>query len=203
MDTDAKPKSSDSGTSIDIGLIEVSPDTILASLDKSPSYYEHFAVIEAKHSMSEEDRVFEQLLVYTWQLYTLQHNRQFVWGVVVYSSNIRVCLLSPNEAVFSSTAMDVATGPGREAFIGSLVNCSFCDINQLGLDLTMTYLEDIKCWKIECLTEGGKGGPSYVYSNKAIVVADCLFGWHMQCFLGSLDMPPKDSELKHDIIKDS
>ncbi|KAJ1676450.1 hypothetical protein EV182_008167, partial [Spiromyces aspiralis] len=63
---------------------------------------------------------------------------------------------------------------------------------------------DIKCWKIECLTEGVKDGPSYVYSNKAIVITDCLFGWHMQCFLRSLNMPPKGSKLKHDVvIKDS
>ncbi|KAJ1680178.1 hypothetical protein EV182_000538 [Spiromyces aspiralis] len=41
-----------------------------ANLAKSPSYYELFAVIEAKCSMSEEDRAFEQLLVYTqsWML---------------------------------------------------------------------------------------------------------------------------------------
>ncbi|KAJ1676321.1 hypothetical protein EV182_008427, partial [Spiromyces aspiralis] len=60
---DVKPKGSDGGTVIDVGLVEVSPDGILAELDKSPSYYELFAVIEAKCSVSKEDRAFSQLLV--------------------------------------------------------------------------------------------------------------------------------------------
>ncbi|KAJ1672951.1 hypothetical protein EV182_006168 [Spiromyces aspiralis] len=68
----------------------------------------------------------------------------------------------------------------------------------------MTYLEDIECWKIECPTEDGEDGPSYVYSDKMIVIADRLFGRHTRCFLGSLDMPPEGSELKHDVVvKDS
>ncbi|KAJ1675569.1 hypothetical protein EV182_001010, partial [Spiromyces aspiralis] len=57
---DVKPKGSDGGTSIDIRIIEVSlPDTALADLDRSLSYYELFTVIEAKCSMSEEDKVFK------------------------------------------------------------------------------------------------------------------------------------------------
>ncbi|KAJ1680187.1 hypothetical protein EV182_000512, partial [Spiromyces aspiralis] len=86
-----------------------------------------------------------------------------------------------------------------------LVNCSFCDTDQLGLDPTMTYLKHIKCWKIECPTEDGEDSPSYVYSDEVIVVADRLFGRHTRCFLGSLDMPAEGSELKHDVVvvKDS
>ncbi|KAJ1675385.1 hypothetical protein EV182_001372 [Spiromyces aspiralis] len=199
--TDAKPKGSDGGTRIDIGLVEVSPDGTLA---KSPSYYELFAVIEAKCSVSKGNRAFEQLLMYTRQLYASQHDRRFAWGVVVCGSHVRVCLLGPNKAVFASTVMDVATGPGRKTFVEFLVNCSFCDIDQLGLDPTMTYLEDIKCWKIECPTEDGGEIPSYVYSDKVIVAADRLFGRHTRCFLGSLDMPAEGSELKHDVVvKDS
>ncbi|KAJ1673199.1 hypothetical protein EV182_005704 [Spiromyces aspiralis] len=150
-----------------------------SNLAKSPSYYELFAVIEAKRSMSGEDKAFEQLLVYTC---------------------IRVCLLGPNEAVFASMVMDVTTKPGRKAFVEFLVNCSFCDTDQLGLDPTMTYLEDIKCWRIECPTEDGEEVPSYVYSDKVIVAANRLFGRHMRCFLGSLDMLPKGSKLKHDVV---
>ncbi|KAJ1679048.1 hypothetical protein EV182_002833, partial [Spiromyces aspiralis] len=203
-DTDVKPEGSDGSTRIDVGLVEVSPDATLAELDKSPSYYELFAVIEAKRSVSGEDRAFEQLLVYTRQLYVLQHDRRFAWGVVVCGSHVRVCLLGPNEAVFASTVLDVATKPGRKTFVEFLVNCSFCDIDQLGLDPTMTYLEDIECWKIECPAEDGKDGPSYVYSDEVIVIAERLFGRHTRCFLGSLDMPTEGSELRHDVVvKDS
>ncbi|KAJ1675629.1 hypothetical protein EV182_000891 [Spiromyces aspiralis] len=202
--TDVKPKDSDGGTRIDIGLVEVSPDGTLANVAKSPSYYELFAVIEAKRSVSGEDEAFEQLLLYTRQLYALQHDRRFAWGVVVCGSHVRVCLLGLNEPVFASTVMDVATGPGRKAFVEFLVNCSFCDIDQLGLDPTMTYLKHIKCWKIECPTEDGEDGPSYVYSDEVIVAADRLFGRHTRCFLGSLDMPAEGSELRHDVVvKDS
>ncbi|KAJ1673231.1 hypothetical protein EV182_005641, partial [Spiromyces aspiralis] len=200
---DVKPKSSDGGTRSDIGLVEVSPGTALIDLDKSPGYYELFAVLEAKGSVSKETRVFEQLLVYTRQLYALQHDRRFAWGVVVCGSSVRVCLLSPNEPVFASTVMNVATRPGRKAFVEFLVNCSFCDTDQLGLDPTMIYLKHIKCWKIECPTEGEKG-PKYVYSDKVIVAADRLFCRHTRCFLGLLDMPPEGGELKHDVVvKDS
>ncbi|KAJ1675590.1 hypothetical protein EV182_000971, partial [Spiromyces aspiralis] len=78
-DADAKPESSDGGTMIDVGLVEVSPDGTLANVAKSPSYYELFAIIEAKRSVSKENRVFEQLLVYTRQLYASQHDRRFAW----------------------------------------------------------------------------------------------------------------------------
>ncbi|KAJ1679593.1 hypothetical protein EV182_001729, partial [Spiromyces aspiralis] len=206
-DADVKPTGSDGSIRIDIGLVEVSPGAALANLDKSPSYYDLFAVIEAKRSVSGEDRAFEQLLVYTRQLYALQHDRRFAWGVIVCGSHIRVCLFSPNEAVFASTVMDVATKPGRKAFVEFLVNCSFCDIDQLGLDPTVTYLKHIKCWKIECPTEGEKGkekDPKYVYFDKTIVAANRLFGRHTRCFLGSLDMPAEGSKLKHDVVvKDS
>ncbi|KAJ1669932.1 hypothetical protein EV182_008519, partial [Spiromyces aspiralis] len=121
---DVKPKGSDGGTRIDIGLVEVSPRAALANLDKSPSYYELFAVLEAKGSVSKEDRAFEQLLVYTRQLYASQRDRRFAWGVVVCGSSVRVCLLGPNEAVFASTVLDIATEPGRKAFVEFLVNCS-------------------------------------------------------------------------------
>ncbi|KAJ1675462.1 hypothetical protein EV182_001214 [Spiromyces aspiralis] len=172
-DTDAKPKGSNSSTRINIRLIEVSPDTVLADLDRLLSYYELFAVIEAKCSISGEDEAFEQLLVYTQQVYALQHDRWFTWDVVVCGSNVRVCLLGPNEAIW-------------------------------GLDLTIDYFKDIECWKIKCLMEGGKDSPSYIYSDRVIMDADHLFGWHTQCFLGLLDMLPEGSELKHDIvIKDS
>ncbi|KAJ1676391.1 hypothetical protein EV182_008282, partial [Spiromyces aspiralis] len=80
-DTDAKPKGSDGGTRIDIGLVEVSPDGTLAKVAKSPSYYDLFAVIEAKCSVSKENRAFSQLLLYTRQLYASQHDRRFAWGV--------------------------------------------------------------------------------------------------------------------------
>ncbi|KAJ1680301.1 hypothetical protein EV182_000287 [Spiromyces aspiralis] len=70
------------------------------NLAKSPSYYELFAVIEAKRSVSGEDEAFEQLLVYT---------RRFAWGVVVCGSSVRICLLGPNEAMFVLKVMDVAT----------------------------------------------------------------------------------------------
>ncbi|KAJ1674340.1 hypothetical protein EV182_003480 [Spiromyces aspiralis] len=204
VQADVKPKGSDGSIRINVKLIEVLLDGTLAKVDKPPSYYELFAVIEAKCSMSKENRAFEQLLVYTQQLYTLQHNRRFAWGMVVCGSHIRVCLLGPNEAMFASKVMDIATKPGRKTFVEFLINCSFCDIDQLGLDPTMTYLKDIKCWKIECPMEDGEEVPSYVYSNKVIVAANHLFGWHMQCFLGSLDMPPKGSKLRHDVVvKDS
>ncbi|KAJ1678762.1 hypothetical protein EV182_003402 [Spiromyces aspiralis] len=120
-------------------------------------------VIEAKCSILGENRAFEQLLVYTQQIYALQHDRQLAWGMTVCGSNIRVCLLSPNEAVFASTVMDIATGPGREAFVKFLVNCSFCNTDQLGLVSTMTYLKDIKCWKIKCLMEGREEGSKLKY----------------------------------------
>ncbi|KAJ1672536.1 hypothetical protein EV182_006985, partial [Spiromyces aspiralis] len=102
-DTDVKPEGSDGGTRIDVGLVEVSPDGTLANVAKSPSYYELFAVLEAKRSVSGEDEAFEQLLLYTRQLYASQHDRRFAWGVVVCGSHVRVCLLGPNEAVFAST----------------------------------------------------------------------------------------------------
>ncbi|KAJ1676609.1 hypothetical protein EV182_007844, partial [Spiromyces aspiralis] len=65
---DVKSEGSDGSTRIDIGLVEMSPDETLANVAKSPSYYELFTVLEAKGSVSKENRVFEQLLVYTWQL---------------------------------------------------------------------------------------------------------------------------------------
>ncbi|KAJ1675920.1 hypothetical protein EV182_000307, partial [Spiromyces aspiralis] len=151
------PEGSDGGTRIDVGLVEMSPDGTLAELDKSPGCYELFAVIEAKCSVSGEDEAFEQLLLYTRQLYALQHDRRFAWGVIVCGSSVRVCLLGPNEAVFASTVMDVATGPGRKAFVEFLVNCSFCDTNNLyrGLPITTTTGND-----------GGSGGPALIWPSR-------------------------------------
>ncbi|KAJ1677676.1 hypothetical protein EV182_005664, partial [Spiromyces aspiralis] len=68
----------------------------------------------------------------------------------------------------------------------------------------MTYLEDIKCWKIECPTEDGGDGPRCVYFDKMIVIADRLFGRHTRCFLGSFKRPTEGSKLRHDVVvKDS
>ncbi|KAJ1669645.1 hypothetical protein EV182_008666, partial [Spiromyces aspiralis] len=108
--------------------------------------------------VSGEDRAFEQLLAYTRRLYALQHDRRFAWGVVVCGSSVRVCLLDPNEAVFASTVMDVATGPGREAFVEFLVNCSFCNTKNLyrGLPIITTTTGN----------DGGSGGPALIWPSR-------------------------------------
>ncbi|KAJ1675625.1 hypothetical protein EV182_000901 [Spiromyces aspiralis] len=76
--------------------------------------------------------------------------------MVVCGSNVRVCLLGSNNAVFTLMVMDVAMKPGREAFVEFLVNCTFCDTNNLycGLPITTTTGND-----------GGSGRPAPIWPS--------------------------------------
>ncbi|KAJ2854543.1 hypothetical protein FB639_006353, partial [Coemansia asiatica] len=96
--SDATPDGADDYRRIDIGLTfkrklpddDVNDDASdeLDELDElnEPNYNDMLAVIEAKRLVSEQTRAYQQMYIYTRNVYPEQHNRQFVWGFTFCAS---------------------------------------------------------------------------------------------------------------------
>ncbi|KAJ2049462.1 hypothetical protein H4S04_003210 [Coemansia sp. S16] len=158
------------------------------------SYYEVFAVLEAKRKG--DDNGFKDALKRPYmnarEMYQQQHNLRFAWGVTVSGRLVRVCHFGHDRAI-SSCQMDVSTPKGRRSFIEVLVNWSFCEESQLGRDPTMEYLHDLRCWQIACPREKGCTGEGadvkYYYFSTVRCHAERVFGRHTRCFLATDIMP--------------
>ncbi|PIA18311.1 hypothetical protein COEREDRAFT_79807, partial [Coemansia reversa NRRL 1564] len=98
------------------------------------------------------DDALKQVLLYSRNIYSSQHNRRFVWALTVCSTQVHVCLLL-HDAVLVSETMDIAISDGRRQLIELLVNWSMCDQSQLGYDPTFYYNADVNKWIICCFDD--------------------------------------------------
>ncbi|KAJ1718006.1 hypothetical protein LPJ61_006955 [Coemansia biformis] len=87
---------------------------------------------------------FEQLFMYTRQVYPNQCYRRFVWGISQSRAETRVCIFVNNGAVVSH-AMNLHTPEGRCQFVQLLVDWSLCEPPLLGYDPTIELLDGLKC----------------------------------------------------------
>ncbi|KAJ2076505.1 hypothetical protein H4R24_005659 [Coemansia sp. RSA 988] len=140
-------------------------------------------------------RAFQQLFMYTRQLYVNQPDRRFAWGITVFGTEVRVCIFTSGGALASHT-MDISSDDGRRQYICLLVDWSLCEWHQLGYDPTVQRHQDLNCWEILVpplsADQDGASNPSAgkfstyaptpYYFSKAYVVADRLFGRHTRCY---------------------
>ncbi|KAJ1878262.1 hypothetical protein LPJ71_011024, partial [Coemansia sp. S17] len=181
---------------IDMGLVGAKINSPVEANNGRVLYYKVIAVLEAKRKGDDDGfrDAFEQLDIYTRQMYQQQHNLRFAWGITVSGTHVRVCLFGPDRAK-SSLLIDISKPEGRRAFIKVLVHWSLCEESQLGRDPTMEYLRDLKCWQIACPDKAGSMGKGadvkYYYFTTVSCQADCLFGRHTRCFLAT-DIRPTE-----------
>ncbi|KAJ2041716.1 hypothetical protein H4S04_007625 [Coemansia sp. S16] len=188
--SDYNPPDADDTMRIDMGLVGANINSPVEANNGRVLYYKVIAVLEAKRKGDDDGfrDAFEQLDIYTRQMYQQQHNLRFAWGITVSGTQVRVCHFGPNRAK-SFPLMDISKSEGRRAFIKVLVHWSLCEESQLGRDPTMEYLRDLKCWQIACPDEAGSMGEGadvkYYYFTTVSCQADRLFGRHTRCFLAT------------------
>ncbi|KAJ1909618.1 hypothetical protein LPJ71_003464, partial [Coemansia sp. S17] len=194
--SDYNPPDADDTMRIDMGLVGANINSPVEANNGRVLYYKVIAVLEAKRKGDDDGfrDAFEQLDIYTRQMYQQQHNLRFAWGITVSGTQVRVCHFGPNRAK-SSPLMDISKSEGRKAFIKVLVHWSLCEESQLGRDPTMEYLRDLKCWQIACQDKVGSMGEGadvkYYYFTTVSCQADRLFGRHTRCFLAT-DIRPTE-----------
>ncbi|KAJ2725945.1 hypothetical protein GGI07_000873 [Coemansia sp. Benny D115] len=105
------------------------------------------AIIEAKKYISDQSTAYEQLLLYTRNLYVCQFDCQFMWGFTVCDSIVCVCIIA-NDKVYPSDKIDLRTSAGRSELVTLLCNMSFCKVDQLGYDPSISYKKDENRWEI-------------------------------------------------------
>ncbi|KAJ2114089.1 hypothetical protein IW146_003362 [Coemansia sp. RSA 922] len=179
---------------IGVGLARAKADDPIDNNCRRVSYYEAFAVLEAKRKGDDDGfkDAFKRLYMNAREMYQQKHNLRFAWGVTISGRLVRVCHFGHDRAI-SSCHMDVSTPKGRRSFIEVLVNWSFCEESQLGRDPTMEYLHDLRCWQIACPSEKGCMGEGadvkYYYFSTFKCQAERVFGRHTRCFLATDIMP--------------
>ncbi|KAJ2770111.1 hypothetical protein IWQ57_002808 [Coemansia nantahalensis] len=153
-------------------------------------------------------------------MFASQFNLRFAWGLTQYRNEARACLFV-NSGAIASHAMDLRTPAGRGELVQLLVDWSLCELHQLGVDPTIRYRSDLRCWQIDVhdttdptpadevgidVDDGGRAFrtvPHYV--NQIYVAADRLFGRHTRCFPATATEPVSaDAPLMEDVLlKDS
>ncbi|KAJ2719163.1 hypothetical protein GGI07_005377 [Coemansia sp. Benny D115] len=156
------------------------------------------AIIEAKKYISDQSTAYEQLLLYTHNLYVCQFDCQFTWGFTVCNSIVRVCIIA-NDKVYLSDDIDLRKSEDRRELVMLLCNMSFCEVDQLGYDLSISYNKDKNRWETTVFDDDeiadGKPGRHVYKIDKQLSVADHLFGCHTRCFkCYKIQMPPDESD---------
>ncbi|KAJ2720559.1 hypothetical protein GGI07_004523 [Coemansia sp. Benny D115] len=106
-----------------------------------------FAIIEAKSDTDDQSTAYEHLLLYTRNLYVYQYDRQFTWGFTVCSSILHMCIIV-NDKVYSSDKIDFKEPEGRSELVTLLCNMSFCEVDQLGYDPSISFNKIADRWEI-------------------------------------------------------
>ncbi|KAJ2719781.1 hypothetical protein GGI07_005006 [Coemansia sp. Benny D115] len=110
------------------------------------NYMNMLAIIEAKKYTSDQSTAYEQLLLYTRNLYVCQYDHQFTWGFTVCNSIVHVCIIA-NDKVYPSDKIDLRTSAGRSELVTLLCNMSFCEVDQLGYDPSISYNKIADRWE--------------------------------------------------------
>ncbi|KAJ2213765.1 hypothetical protein EV179_003564 [Coemansia sp. RSA 487] len=204
--TDARPQDSEHDWRVDIALKCASlKETSLsrsvprntavkepAELEDRPELVDTFAYMELKYHEADMDNAYAQLFRYTKELYMAQHDRCFIWGMVMCNTTVHACIFGPNYAA-ASKSMKLTTGTGRKDFIRLFVNWSFCDSRKLGYDPAISYDYASQCLVIQADSSDNKTTKTF-YSREVIVCAERMFGRHTRCFKATATKPSPPDE---------
>ncbi|KAJ2718563.1 hypothetical protein GGI07_005698 [Coemansia sp. Benny D115] len=111
------------------------------------NYMNMLAIIKAKKYISNQSTAYEQLFLYTRNLYVCQFDCRFMWGFTVCGSIFCVCIIT-NDKVYLSDKIDLRKSEGRSELVTLLCNMSFCEVDQLGYDPSISYKKDENRWEI-------------------------------------------------------
>ncbi|KAJ2717055.1 hypothetical protein H4R19_000222 [Coemansia spiralis] len=139
-----------------------------------------FAVVECKTTPDQKDDTLEQLIQYTRNLYRVQYNRRFAWGLSVCGVDVRAVVML-HDAVLVSPVMRVSTPTGRRRLVELLVNWAVCDDVRAGYDPTVVFDPVSKHYRIQCPDDGGK--TVWYRTTDFILPADNVIGRHTRCFV--------------------
>ncbi|KAJ1662852.1 hypothetical protein EV178_005508 [Coemansia sp. RSA 1646] len=204
--TDVRPKDSEYDWRVDIALKCASlKDTSSsrsvprnsavkdpAELEDRPELDETFAYMELKRHEADMDDAYAQLFRYTKELYMAQHDRRFIWGMVMCNTTVHACIFGPNYAA-ASKSMKLTVSTGRKEFIRLFVNWSFCDSRKLGYDPAISYDYNLQCLVIQADSSDNKTTKTF-YSREVIVCAERMFGRHTRCFKATAKEPSPPDE---------
>ncbi|KAJ2645798.1 hypothetical protein IWW40_005852, partial [Coemansia sp. RSA 1250] len=200
---DKKPRYSENSARIDLGLTcepldgndtfqrdDASDNIEMPRRFDEPSYRRLFAVVEAKGGSTPADQTdaFEQLILYSKNMYAVQHNRRLLWGITACGAVVKACLFGPN-FMLASTGMDLGSEEGRSELVRLIVYWSFCELDKLGYDPSVRFNREHGCMEIDVVPPGnGDGtGKQTFYSCEVITVAERVFGRHTRCFIAHRD----------------
>ncbi|KAJ2877617.1 hypothetical protein FB639_003681 [Coemansia asiatica] len=93
-------------------------------------------IIETNPEESEQWEVYAQAHVNACNIYTRQHNCQFVWALTVCGSVLRICLFT-NDNMFVLDALDLSQKDGQSSLVEFVAHASFCNEYYLGYDPTI------------------------------------------------------------------
>ncbi|KAJ2401822.1 hypothetical protein GGI23_001142, partial [Coemansia sp. RSA 2559] len=165
----------------------------LEGSEDRPDLENTFAYIELKYSHNELASAYAQLCRYSQELYIVQHDRRFIWGMVMCGSAVQACIFGPNCAA-SSPTMNFAAIPGRKQLVQLLTYMSFAKKRDLGYDPTVSYNYASRCLQIKACSN--KGVEKIFYSREVILCAQRMFGRHTRCFKATPNkpLPPPNDE---------
>ncbi|ORX70242.1 hypothetical protein DL89DRAFT_154507 [Linderina pennispora] len=172
------------------------------------SYSDALALIVARSDKTRRtvDKAYAQLMQSTRNIYKCHHFRRFAWGLTVCDNEVRVCLLS-NDAVFSSSVLDITAAAGRRQFVELLVNFALCEEDQLGSDPSIYWDAEANCWAIDCPDTADMASRPVAtktyYFDKVLLGADGLFGRHTRCYLVTDEEPTGGGITPKFVIKDA
>ncbi|KAJ2883445.1 hypothetical protein FB639_002173, partial [Coemansia asiatica] len=138
-------------------------------------------IIETNPEESEQWEAYAQAHVNACNIYTCQHNRQFVWALTVCGSVLRICLFT-NDKMFVSDALDLSRKGGRSSLVEFIARASFCNEYHLGYDPTIRYNKDIDKWQVDIFSDG-KAEPKTLILDSVLHIATRTTGRHTRCFI--------------------
>ncbi|KAJ1728638.1 hypothetical protein LPJ61_003926 [Coemansia biformis] len=176
---DATPTGADVATRTDHMLIGCLNDGDIADL----GYAEALCLVKAKLSPRDQTQAYEQLVMYSRNIYAKQLRRRFVWGLTVCGTLVRACLIT-HDRIFSSSDMDVSEPAGLARFVSLLIDWSLCEITRLGYDPTIEPSKDGNGWDIRVFDDMAQ--KSCEYGNLTMIFqSPSVFGRHTRCFVGT------------------
>ncbi|KAJ2550956.1 hypothetical protein EV175_003868 [Coemansia sp. RSA 1933] len=201
---DKKPSDSDEDIRVDVAFVARDNTGSMERLERA-GFCNTLILTEIKAHVKLQNDAYDQLFQYTRQLYATQHNRRFAWGLTLCDTVAHVVLFTNDHAIASAN-MDFRTEVGRKEFVQMMVNFSFCNLERLGYDDSIRWVESAKCWEIDCPAFSDETGASatinkYYSKGPSKLVADRLFGRHTRGFLASSD--PRSADSPDTFIKDA
>ncbi|KAJ2714498.1 hypothetical protein H4R19_001697 [Coemansia spiralis] len=193
---DFKPKGFDELERIDFALQLCDVDAVVKAQTET-HMRDIFAVVECKTKPDHKDDALDQLIQYTRNLYQVQYNRRFAWGLSVCGVDIRAVVML-HDAVLVSPMMRVSTLTGRRRLVELLVNWAVCDDVRAGYDPTVVFDPATRHYRIQCPDNGGD--TVWYRTTEFILPADNVIGRHTRCFVAERENEDGKEGRPNDVV---